>query len=72
MDSIDKLLDQVRQEFAAEDHEKEDQRIAQAQRFLRNLTPYSDEGEWFEQFTRHYPNRLAAALDYLAGPSQRQ
>jgi len=67
MDPIDQLLQEVRQEFATEDQRERAQRLPQAQRFLRDLAPYSDEGYWFEQFARLYPSRLEEALDYLAG-----
>lgn len=40
---------------------------AKAQKWLKNLDPYSDEGFWFEQFALSYPSRLEAAIEYLLG-----
>lgn len=37
----------------------------QAEIWLKNLDPYSDEGFWFEQFASSYPSKLEAAIEYL-------
>merc|ERR1712178_171435 len=37
-----------------------------AKQWLENLDEYSDEGLWFESFSRSYPSRLEAAMEYLA------
>ncbi len=37
----------------------------QAEVWLKNLDPYSDEGFWFEQFANSYPSKLEAAIEYL-------
>ncbi|WP_017303341.1 salt stress protein, Slr1339 family [Spirulina subsalsa] len=37
----------------------------QAEMWLKQLDPHSDEGLWFEEFAYHYPSKLAAAMDYL-------
>lgn len=37
----------------------------QAQKWLKALDPYSDEGFWFEQFAQNYPSKLEAAIAYL-------
>lgn len=36
-----------------------------AEKWLKGLDPYSDEGFWFEQFASSYESRLEAAIDYL-------
>ncbi len=37
----------------------------QAQQWLKNLNPNSEEGRWFEEFSYSYESKLAAAIDYL-------
>jgi len=37
----------------------------QAQDWLNNLKPHSDEGLWFEEFSYSYSSKLEAAIDYL-------
>lgn len=37
----------------------------QAQEWLNQLKPHSDEGLWFEEFSYSYPSKLEAAMDYL-------
>ncbi|MEQ9672629.1 salt stress protein, Slr1339 family [Coleofasciculus sp. G2-EDA-02] len=37
----------------------------QAQEWLNNLKPHSEEGLWFEEFSYSYPSKLEAAMDYL-------
>lgn len=36
-----------------------------AHEWLEQLDPYSNEGIWFQDFAKHYPSQLAAAIDYL-------
>ncbi len=59
----DNLEDIRRQELEKQKREK--QLIRTAERWLKNLDPYSDEGFWFEQFALSYPSKLEAAIDYL-------
>ncbi|MGK7962685.1 salt stress protein, Slr1339 family [Crocosphaera sp.] len=40
--------------------------IRQAEQWLKDLDECSDEGFWFESFSRSYPSRLDAAIEYLA------
>ena len=57
-------VDEIRKaEYRKQRQEK--QLIAQAQKWLKELQPYSDEGVWFAQFAESYPSRLEAAIDYL-------
>ncbi|MEQ9480763.1 salt stress protein, Slr1339 family [Coleofasciculus sp. F4-SAH-05] len=37
----------------------------QAQEWLNNLKPHSEEGLWFEEFAYSYSSKLEAAMDYL-------
>jgi hypothetical protein len=37
----------------------------QAQEWLKNLNPRSEEGIWFEEFSYSYDSKLEAAIDYL-------
>jgi hypothetical protein len=37
----------------------------QAQEWLKNLNPRSEEGLWFEEFSYSYSSKLEAAIDYL-------
>ncbi|WP_371418245.1 salt stress protein, Slr1339 family, partial [Anabaena sp. UHCC 0253] len=36
-----------------------------AKKWLAKLDPLSSEGLWFEKFAESYPDKLAAAIDYL-------
>ena len=36
-----------------------------AQQWLKNLNPSSEEGQWFEEFSYSYEDKLQAAVDYL-------
>ncbi len=36
-----------------------------AQQWLKNLNPRSEEGQWFEEFSYSYEDKLQAAIDYL-------
>ncbi|BAZ84219.1 salt stress protein, Slr1339 family [Dolichospermum compactum] len=40
-----------------------------AKQWLAKLDPLSSEGMWFEKFAEGYPNKLAAAIDYLQSNS---
>ncbi len=57
-------LDEIRLIEQRQQQQKK-QAIAQAQHWLKQLDPYSDEGLWFDQFAESYSDRLDAALDYL-------
>ncbi len=37
----------------------------QAENWLQQITPNTEEWLWFEEFAHHYPSRLEAAMDYL-------
>lgn len=43
--------------------------VQDAQQWLRQIQPTTEEGLWFEEFAHHYPSRLEAALDYLSALS---
>ena len=45
---------------------KRKQLTRQAETWLENLDPYSDEGMWFNQLAESYPSRLEAAISYLS------
>jgi hypothetical protein len=57
-------LDEIRLAEQRQQQQKK-QAIAQANQWLNQLEPYSEEGMWFEQFAGSYPSRLDAAIDYL-------
>ncbi len=44
---------------------KRKQLIRQAEKWLANLDPSSDEGMWFNQLAESYPSKLEAAINYL-------
>ena len=44
---------------------KHKQLIRQAEKWLANLDPSSDEGMWFNQLAESYPSKLEAAISYL-------
>ena len=44
---------------------KRKQLIRQAEKWLADLDPSSDEGMWFNQLAESYPSRLEAAINYL-------
>ena len=57
-----------------EERQRKQQRRAmkpRAQKWLKELDPYSDEGYWFDQFAQSYSDRLEAALDYLQAMGDR-
>lgn len=37
----------------------------EAEKWLKQLDPHSQEGLWFEEFAYRYPSKLEAAIDYL-------
>lgn len=57
-------LEEIRRK-ELEKQRQEKQLIRQAEQWLKNLDPYSDEGFWFEQFALSYASKLEAAIDYL-------
>ncbi len=79
-DGIDRLLSEVKADFAQKDLAQELQKQQQleqlqaqqlaelqqkAEDWLAKLDPFSPEGLWFERFAERYDSKLAAALDYL-------
>ncbi|NES85124.1 MAG: hypothetical protein F6K10_28990 [Moorea sp. SIO2B7] len=64
--------EQKQQQLVREIQEKEQRKqrrrkalTRQAQDWLKNLDPNSDEGLWFEEFSYSYDSKLEAAIDYL-------
>jgi membrane-associated HD superfamily phosphohydrolase len=57
-------IEKIRQQELEKQRQKK-QLVRQAQVWLENLDPYSDEGFWFEQFSHSYPSKLEAAIEYL-------
>ena len=45
---------------------KHKQLVRQAEKWLANLDPSSDEGMWFYQLAESYPSKLDAAISYLS------
>lgn len=65
----EQITHQNQEEIRYTEQKKQQQQkllIRQAQKWLENLDPYSDEGLWFEEFSSSYSSRLDAAIDYLA------
>ena len=62
--SYEQTIDDVRHEEQQRQRQEKALRT-QAQKWLKNLNPHSDEGIWFEEFAYSYPSRLEAAIDYL-------
>ena len=62
--SYEQTIDDVRHEEQQRQRQEKALRT-QAQKWLKNLNPHSDEGIWFEEFAYSYPSRLEAAMDYL-------
>lgn len=65
----EQITNQNQEEIRYTEQKKQQQQkllIRQAQKWLENLDPYSDEGLWFEEFSSSYSSRLDAAIDYLA------
>ncbi|MCW6035111.1 hypothetical protein K4A83_02335 [Spirulina subsalsa FACHB-351] len=60
----EKLL-RIEREQAWRRQQQEKALKRQAEMWLKQLDPDSDEGLWFEEFAYHYPSKLAAAMDYL-------
>ncbi len=57
-------LEEIRRQELEKQRERK-QLTLQAELWLKNLDPYSDEGFWFEQFAHSYPSKLEAAIEYL-------
>lgn len=58
-----------KQEIIIQEQQKQLQRkelIRQAERWLANLDPFSDEGMWFDRLAESYPSKLDAAIHYLS------
>ncbi|MFE1744468.1 salt stress protein, Slr1339 family [Coleofasciculus sp. H7-2] len=63
-----KKQQQLREEQLKQEQLRQQQREVfknQAQEWLKNLKPLSEEGLWFEEFADAYPSKLEAAIDYL-------
>lgn len=63
-----KKQEEIRQEQIRQQQILQQQREAfkkQAEVWLKNLDPLSDEGMWFEELSFKYPSKLEAAIDYL-------
>ena len=59
---------QLREEQLREEQRRQRKREALAQEateWLKKLSPRSEEGLWFEEFSYSYPSKLDAAIDYL-------
>jgi hypothetical protein len=69
----DKIEEQRKQQQLQEEQKLQQQQErrrkqalqAQAQEWLKNLKPNSDEGIWFEEFSYAYESKLEAAIVYL-------
>ena len=58
------LVEAQKREELRERRRKEAMR-EKAQQWLKNLNPRSEEGQWFEEFSYSYEDKLQAAIDYL-------
>lgn len=59
---------QLREKQLQQEQRRQRKREALAQEaaeWLKNLSPRSEEGRWFEEFSYSYPSKLEAAIDYL-------
>lgn len=59
---------QLREEQLREEQRRQRKREAltqEATEWLKKLSPRSEEGLWFEEFSYSYPSKLDAAIDYL-------
>ncbi len=59
---------QLREEQLRVEQRRQREREAltqEATEWLKNLSPRSEEGLWFEEFAYSYPSKLEAAIDYL-------
>jgi hypothetical protein len=57
------------QDILIQEQQKQLQRkqlTRQAEKWLANLDPVSDEGMWFNQLAESYPSKLEAAIHYLS------
>ena len=71
------LAEQARQQQIIEarrqqelEEQRKAERLKNAETWLNDLDPNSDEGFWFESFAINYPSKLEAALDYLDAMEQ--
>ncbi|AFZ37711.1 hypothetical protein Sta7437_4238 [Stanieria cyanosphaera PCC 7437] len=58
-----------KQEIIIQEQQKQlqhKQLVQQAEQWLKNLDPNSDEGMWFNELAESYPSRLEAAISYLS------
>lgn len=64
----DLIYKRNKQDIISQEQEKQityKRQKTQAQQWLENLDPYSDEGMWFNQLAESYASRLEAAITYL-------
>ena len=59
-----KLIEAQQREELRERRRKE-ALTEKARQWLKNLNPRSEEGQWFEEFSYSYEDKLQAAIDYL-------
>ncbi|VEP13282.1 conserved hypothetical protein [Hyella patelloides LEGE 07179] len=65
----DLIYNRNQQEIIVQEQQKQlkhKQLIRQAEKWLANLDPTSDEGMWFNQLAESYPSKLDAAISYLS------
>lgn len=63
-----KIQQQLQEEQRQQEQIKQQKLAALKQKviaWLKNLDPLSSEGIWFENFSKKYSSKLAAAIDYL-------
>ena len=63
-----KRQQQLKEEQLKAEQRRQKQREAltqEATEWLKNLTPRTEEGLWFEEFAYSYSSKLEAAIDYL-------
>jgi len=65
----DLIYKRNKQDIVSQEQQKQvdyKRKKSQAQKWLANLDPHSDEGMWFNQLADSYESRLDAAITYLA------
>ncbi|BAU63075.1 hypothetical protein STA3757_04300 [Stanieria sp. NIES-3757] len=63
------IYNRNQQEIIIQEQQKQLQNkklVQQAEQWLANLDPFSDEGMWFNELAESYPSRLEAAINYLS------
>jgi hypothetical protein len=64
-ESKQQQLQQEKQRQLEQEKRRRKALAIQAQEWLKDLNPKSDEGLWFEEFSYAYESKLEAAIDYL-------